>query len=125
MSGEREPRGIQVGFLRNDAWDVAKNTGAAPHLAYDLVSKIVEIYAAQNDHRAVIQAYLQSLFTIVLEYEQKEEWHREGERAVINELMGIQKKLLERYQALMQLIPQYYEASLETDQRCSLIDPAA
>lgn len=117
-SGERAPEGIQIGLLRNDAWDVAKNTGAAPHLDYDLVVKIVEISAMQGDHRAIVQAYTQALFARVLESEKTEQWHVAGERGVIRELVRIQADLLEKYENLLHSVDQEYTNSINTQGAC-------
>jgi len=99
IRGEREPEGIQVGLLRNDAWDVVKTTGAAPWLDYELVAIMAEINANQTDHRAIVQAYLGAVFSMVLEQEE-DRWHQPGERGVIRELVRIQERLLEGYRRL-------------------------
>ncbi len=117
-SGASEPRGIQVGLLRNDAWDFAKTTGAAQHLEHDVVAKLVEINAYQSDHRTVVQAYLQALFNIGLQLEKEEKWHQEGERGVISELVRIQSDLLEQYHGLLALVDEHYQGSIETRNVC-------
>lgn len=118
VKGEREPQGIQLGLLRNDAWDVAKTIGATPHLEYNIAAKIGEIGAQQSDHRAMVQAYLQALFTVALQFEEPDEWHREGERAVINDLLRIQTSLLEEYQNLLVLVEKDFGNTIETAGVC-------
>lgn len=117
-NGEQEPAGIQSGMLRNDAWDVAKTTGGASYLDHELVAKVGEISAHQSDHRSIVQAYLQALFTIGLQLEQPEKMHREGERGVIRELVGIQETLLKRYQELLDLVNEHYGDSFDTSDIC-------
>lgn len=121
VSGEREPQGVQIGLLRNDAWDVVKTTGAAPHLNYDVLARMAEISAHQGDHRTIMQAYIQALFGRALQFESKQEWHLEGERGVISELVRIQDNLLERYQNLLHLVEQEYQDSIDTRRVCSSI----
>lgn len=116
--GESEPEGIQIGLLRNDAWDVAKTTGAVPHMEYDVVARVTEISAHQGDHRAIVQAYIQALFGRALEFEGKLEWHQEGERGVVRELSSIQSELLRKYQGLLDLLDQEYAHSVNTDGAC-------
>jgi len=53
VDGERVPHGMQVGLLRNDAWEVVKITGAAGWLDYDLVAVMSEISARQRDDLAI------------------------------------------------------------------------
>lgn len=98
--GEQEPAGIRIGLLRNDAWDFAKTTGAAPHMDHDLVADIVEIAAHQGDHRALVQSYIAALFTTGLQRESFDDWHVAGERGVIRDLVLIQQQLLEKYRQL-------------------------
>lgn len=117
-NGEREPGGIQSGFLRNDAWDVAKTTGAASYLDHELVAKIGEISAHQEDHRTIVQAYIQALFTTGLQLEQEEEMHQEGERGVIRELVRIQSTLLKEYKNLAKLVNEQFDDTIETSGIC-------
>jgi len=118
VNGEQKPTGIQVGFLRNDAWDVAITTGAVSFLDYELAAKIGEINAHQSDHRSTVQAYLGALLTNTLQIEKIEEMHQEGERAVINELISIQKKLLIKYRDLQKLVNEHYGSSVQTNNIC-------
>ncbi|NGP89382.1 hypothetical protein [Fodinibius halophilus] len=118
VKGEQTTKGIQIGFLRNDAWDVAKTTGAASYIEYGLASKIGEINAHQSDHRSIVQAYIEALFTNGLQFEQGEEMHQEGERGVINELFRIQKKLLTEYQNLQELVNNHYDNTLKITDIC-------
>lgn len=104
VDGEREPYGMQVGLLRNDAWEVVKTTGAAGWLDYELVAVMSEISARQRDHRAMIEAYLQAAFTLALPDDEISAWHRPGERAVISELVRIQEDLVSGYRRLGELI---------------------
>jgi len=103
VDGESDPRGIQVGLLRNDGWEVVKTTGAAGWLDYNLVAVMSEISARQRDHRATVQAYLQAVFTLALPSEPSESWHLPGERGVINELVIIQSDLRDAYGRLARL----------------------
>ncbi len=121
LSGERNPQGVQIGLLRNDAWDVVKTTGGAPHLDYEILAKMGEISALQGDHRAVVQAYIQALFGLALQFKEDQEWHLAGERGVINELVGIQSDLLESYQSLLHLVEREYQSSIDTRRVCSSI----
>ncbi|MDT8450321.1 MAG: hypothetical protein RQ847_09115 [Wenzhouxiangellaceae bacterium] len=69
-----------------------------------MVVALSEISAHQADHRAVVQAYLQALFANILATESDPDWHREGERGVISELVRIQDRLLESYRTLTELL---------------------
>jgi len=104
VAGEEPPQGMQVGLLRNDAWEVVKITGAAGWLDYDIVAVMSEISARHRDHRAVIQSYLQALFTLMLPAEDMSAFHQEGERAVISELVRIQSDLRAAYRRLASLV---------------------
>lgn len=117
-NGEQDPLGIQIGFLRNDAWDIAKTSGAASHLDYELVSEIGEISAHQSDHRSLVQAYTEALFTNALQVEQEEVMHQEGERGVIRELVRIQGTLLNKYQDLPKIVNERYGDAIETNGLC-------
>lgn len=117
-NGEQEPAGIQSGFLRNDAWNVAKTTGAASYLDHELVAQIGEISAHQSDHRSIVQAYIEALFTIGLQLEEEENMHQEGERGVIRELVRIQSTLLKEYKNLATLINEQYDGAIETGGIC-------
>ena len=112
VGGERKPDGLRVGLLRNDAWEVVKTTGAAAWLDHALVASMSKINADQTDHRAVVQAYLRAIFAVILAESQTVQWHREGERGVISELVRIQEDLLESYQSLQRTFNQQYGASL-------------
>jgi len=100
VAGEQAPQGVQVGLLRNDAWEVVKISGASVWLDYHLIEQMSAISAAQGDHRAVVQAYLQAMFMLSLPQTISEDWHLPGERAVINELLTIQQRLLAYYREL-------------------------
>lgn len=100
VAGEREPQGMVVGLLRNDAWEVVKTTGAAAWLEYELVATMSEISARQADHRTIFQAYLEAVFSQVLAQPETVEWHRPGERGVIRELVRIQQDLIDGYRRL-------------------------
>ncbi len=121
LSGERSPQGVQIGLLRNDAWDVVKTTGGAPHLDYEVLAGMGEISALQSDHRAVVQAYTQALFGLALQFKEDQEWHLAGERGVINELARIQGNLLDKYQSLLNLVERVYQDSIDTRRVCSSI----
>jgi len=108
LDGEREPNGVRVGLLRNDAWDVVKTTGAAAWMDYTEVAALSEISAYQADHRAIFQAYVQALFGNILAIEGDPDWHREGERGVISEMARIQDRLLKAYLELAQLLEHQY-----------------
>jgi len=110
IDGETEPQGMQVGLLRNDAWEVVKTTGSAGWIDYQLVAVMSEISARQRDHRAIIQAYLQAVFTLMLPKEEQSTWHQAGERAVINELVGIQTDLRDGYRRLASLVTDLHES---------------
>ena len=118
---KRQPGGIQVGLLRNQAWDAAKTIGAAPHLDYEIVALIEEINANQSDHRFLVKSYGTALYTVILQNEQKDEnksKNPEGERAVIGELVLIQTWLLEDYQNLSKLVEKHYDESIDTSKLC-------
>ncbi|GAA4360944.1 hypothetical protein [Kangiella marina] len=117
-AGDEKPSGIQVGYLRNDAWEIAKTTQASSYLDYEILSLIGEINANQSDHRAIVQAYIEALFIRSLRIETVEELHQEGERAVIRELYRIQSKLLTNYQRLQQTINKHHRDSVITDNIC-------
>lgn len=118
VNGEQNPAGVHIGFLRNDAWDVAKTSGAASYLDYELVSQIGEISAHQSDHRSIVQAYTEALFTNTLQIEQTEEMHQEAERGVIRELVRIQETLLNKYQGLQKVVMDRYGDTIETSGLC-------
>ena len=99
-AGDEKPQGIQVGMLRNDAWEVVKTSGAAAWLEYDLIEQMSAISSQQSDHRAVVQAYLQAAFLLMLPLSDNSEWHQPGERSVINELIRIQDRLHKQYRQL-------------------------
>jgi len=109
VDGKRDPHGMQVGLLRNDAWEVVKTTGAAGWLDYELVAVMSEISARQRDHRTTIQAYLQAVFTLALPTGDTDSWHLPGERGVINELVRIQEDLVSGYRRLEALAAQHQE----------------
>ena len=108
LDGERPPHGMQVGLLRNDAWEVVKTTGAAGWLDYEIVAVMSEISARQRDHRTTIQAYLQAVFTLALPTGDASAWHQPGERGVINELVRIQEDLVAGYRRLGKLTRSRY-----------------
>jgi len=111
LDGERAPHGMQVGLLRNDAWEVVKTTGAAGWLDYEIVAVMSEISARQRDHRTTIQAYLQAVFTLALPTGDAASWHQPGERGVINELVRIQEDLVSGYRRLGKLTRSRYPHS--------------
>ena len=119
VSGEQEPTGLQIGLLRNDAWDFAKSTGAGPHINHDVTALVVEINALQRDHRTMYQAYLQALFTVVLESEEQTSWHRAGEVGVIQGLLNIQTSLLEKYENLKTQVEEHYGEAIEVSSLCA------
>jgi hypothetical protein len=100
VAGEQAPQGVQVGMLRNDAWEVVKISGASVWLDYDMIEQMSAISAAQGDHRTVIQAYLQAMTMLSLPEPISKDWHLPGERAVIKELLTIQQRLLAYYREL-------------------------
>ena len=102
VAGEREPEGIRIGLLRNGAWDIAKSTGAAAHLQHDWVARMVEVSALQADHRTIVQAYIQVLLAQGLQAKTKAQWHLEGERGVVSELLRIQDDLLLSYAGFLE-----------------------
>jgi len=118
LAGEQSPQGLQVGLLRNDAWEVVKTSGAAAWLEYDLIEQMSAISIQQGDHRAVVQAYLQAMFLLMLPQSDSGNWHQPGERGVINELLNIQEKLLVRYQRLAEQIAMAAPAALQGEQVC-------
>jgi len=118
LSGEQSPQGLQVGLLRNDAWEVIKTSGAAAWLDYDLIEQMSAISIRQGDHRAVMQAYLQAMFQLMLPQSDSSNWHQPGERGVINELHSIQDELQSHYRHLAELMTRMAPAGLQTEQVC-------
>ncbi len=118
VAGDMAPQGIQVGMLRNDAWEVVKTSGAAAWLDYDLIEQMSAISAAQSDHRAVVQAYLQAMFSLMLPQSGSSEWHQPGERGVINELLRIQDELIENYRQLTTWMESELDGTVDTSQVC-------
>lgn len=119
VAGETEPQGIQIGLLRNDAWDVAKSIGAPPHLPHDLIASVAAINAFQSDHRTYVQAYVQSLFTLGLTLADADEWHGGGERFVIAELVRTQERLIEAYRQLTRIADEYHGRDVTTAEICA------
>jgi len=118
IDGQRDPHGMQVGLLRNDAWEVVKTTGAAGWLDYDLVALMSEISARQRDHRTTVQAYLQAVFTLALPNVDAASWHLPGERGVINELVRIQDELVSSYRRLEALAAEHHEGVVLAEGIC-------
>ncbi|SMO84471.1 hypothetical protein [Fodinibius sediminis] len=118
VNGSQKPTGLKIGFLRNDAWDVAKTTGAASYLDYQLASRIGEISAHQSDHRSIVRAYTEALFTNGLQLEPGQQMHQQGEQGVINELLRIQEKLLTKYQSLQELLNEQHNSAIATPDVC-------
>lgn len=119
VAGDREPQGIQIGLLRNDAWDVAKSIGAPPHLPHDLIASVAAINALQGDHRTYVQAYVQSLFTLGLTLADGDEWHGGGERFVIAELKRTQDKLVDAYRTLTRIADEHHGRDVTTAGICA------
>lgn len=118
VAGERDPAGVQVGLLRNDAWEVVKITGAAAWLDYEIVATMSEISARQADHRSVLQAYLGAVFSRMLSREQTTDWHHPGERGVIRELVRIQSDLRTGYRRLVELVVHPSGHPIDTHRGC-------
>jgi len=118
VEGEHKPEGIQIGLLRNDAWNVANTIGATPHINYSIVSKMGNINSRQSDHRTIVQSYLQALFDIALQTEQPGQLHREGEKFIISDLMGIQTDLQEDYKKFLALVRDNYGSEVEISGAC-------
>ncbi|MBU1188259.1 MAG: hypothetical protein KKC01_04435 [Gammaproteobacteria bacterium] len=118
LSGEQSPQGLQVGLLRNDAWEVVKTSGAAAWLDYDLIEQMSAISIRQGDHRAVMQAYLQAMFLLMLPQSDSSNWHQPGERGVINELHTIQDELQSRYLRLAEQFATAAPAAVQTELVC-------
>lgn len=117
---EIEPSGIQIGLIRNDAWNTAKSTGAAAHINYDIAASVETIYALQSDHRTIVESYIQALFTnFVGMQEPEEQMHGQGEVAVIREMVRIQNSLIETYQELELLVNEYYSSEINMDGFCT------
>ena len=118
IAGDTEPQGIQIGLLRNDAWDVAKSIGAPPHLPHDVVAAIAAMHAQQSDHRTIVQAYIQSLFTLGLSLEEGEQLHVDGERYVIADLARTQRRLLDAYATLERVTMRYHAGEVTITDIC-------
>ena len=117
----RKPGGLQIGFIRNQAWDAAKTIGAGPYLDYEVVAKIEDIYSWQSDHRSLVKSYVTALFTAILQKEAADQGQKqtpEGERAVMKELFNIQEALLKDYRELSKLVEKQYSSSINASKIC-------
>ena len=97
MEVSRSPEGMRGDVLRNSAWEVVKTLDATGSLDYDLVAVLAENSARQQDHRDVMQSYLESAFRLILRNRNASNCYRAGERAVFFELVRIHKELRTRY----------------------------
>lgn len=117
--GERESTGIQVGLIRNDAWESARSAGAAVYIEYEVTETIGRIYASQGDHRTIMQSYMQALFGGLGEVEDLRAMHGQLDVVVIRELVRIQEKLLEQYAVLKEAIDRYYRGEVDAGGLCA------
>lgn len=110
---ERESEGIQVGLIRNDAWQSAQSTGAAAYVDYDIAAIIGKIHASQADHRTIVESHMQAVFTALGGGEKLEGIHGDLDIATIRELVRIQEQLLEVYQELAATVNENYGDEIE------------
>lgn len=116
---ERQPEGIQVGLIRNDAWHSAQSTGAAAYVDYDIATTIGRIYAAQADHRTIVEAHIQALFVALSGGTQLDEGlHGDADIATIRELVRIQAQLLEVYEELADTVTEEYGRAIDMSEFC-------
>lgn len=116
--GERDPRGIQVGLIRNDAWNSAQSTGAAAYVDYDIAAVIEKAHASQADHRTIVEAHMQAMFVALAGGKELEGIHGDADIATIRELARIQEQLLEVYQELAGKVNEKYGDQIETGGFC-------
>lgn len=115
---EREPEGIQVGLIRNDAWQSAQSTGAAAYVDYDIAAIIGKVHASQADHRTIMEAHMQAMFTALAGGKELEGIHGDADLATIRELVRIQEQLLEVYQELADVVNEKYGDEIEMNAFC-------
>ncbi|MCW9708793.1 hypothetical protein [Fodinibius salsisoli] len=121
VNGQRQPGGLRIGFIRNQAWDAAKTIGAGPYIDYEIVAKVEDIYSWQSDHRSIVKSYVTALFTGILQKEEAEQGKKEnpeGEKAAMKELVTIQEVLLEDYQELSTQVEERYGMSIDASNIC-------
>lgn len=106
--GEREPGGIQVGLIPNDAWQSAQSTGAAAYVNYDIAVIIGKVHASQADHRTIVEAHMQAMFVALAGGKELEGIHGDADIATIRELVRVQEQLLEVYQDLARKVNEEY-----------------
>lgn len=116
---EREPEGIQVGLIRNDAWQSAQSTGAAAYVDYDIAAIIGKIHASQADHRTIMEAHIQAMFVALGGGKELGKGiHGDADIATIRELVRIQDQLLEVYEELAESVNEKYGDEIETSVFC-------
>lgn len=96
-SGDRPSEGLQVGLIRNDAWDSAQSTGAAAHIDFQTASIIGQIFALQRDHRTLFQSYIDAIFQKAGNQNSLDKLHGDLDVIAIRELTRIQEKLLQLF----------------------------
>lgn len=116
---EHDPEGIQVGLIRNDAWNSAQSTGAAAYVDYDIAAIIGKVHASQADHRTIMEAHMQAMFTTLAGGRELEGIHGDADIATIRELVRIQEQLLEVYEELAETVNEKYGDEIETSGFCS------
>ena len=114
-----QPNGLQIGLIRNDAWESARSTGAAAHIDYETASLIGQIYASQRDHRTLFQSYIEALFSDISNTGVIEEIHGTLDIVVIRELVRIQERLLELYSHLEETVHREYGSDFGERFSCS------
>lgn len=116
---ERESEGIQVGLIRNDAWQSAQSTGAAAYVDYDIAAIIGKIHASQADHRTIMEAHIQAMFVALAGGKELGKGiHGDADIATIRELVRIQEQLLEVYEELAEAVNEKYGDEIEMTGFC-------
>lgn len=118
---EREPEGTQVGLIRNDAWNSAQSTGAASYIDYDIAATIGKVHAYQADHRTIMEAHMQAMFTALggAKELKREGIHGAADIATIRELVRIQEQLLDAYEELAETVNEQHGDEIEMSGFCS------
>lgn len=116
--GERPSEGIQVGLIRNNAWESARAAGAALNVDYEVAETAGKVYAYQGDHRESVRSYMQAVFNSLAGTRKLEQAHGDADVAVIRELVRIQDDLLEQYQRFKASIAEHYRGEVDASGLC-------
>jgi len=90
---------LRAAFVQNDAWDTAQATQAAAHLDFGVAAQASRIHGLQT---AYVDVFLTS--AVMTLYQGENPGRRSATPVIVQDMIGIERQLLDEYDALLDLI---------------------